>query len=65
MRPCQGTDLTNASFRDAKCRRARFGHARLVGCDFRRAVLDEATLVGARLNTSTDLRGASMGSLDR
>ena len=60
----EGSDLTNASFRDAKCKKVRFGHAKMVGCDLRRANLDEALLIGARLNASTELGGATMTRLN-
>lgn len=56
----EGSDLEQSSFRDANCKRVNFAGANLVGCDFRGAILDGAVLNGARVDDTTDLRGASL-----
>jgi uncharacterized protein YjbI with pentapeptide repeats len=56
----EGSDLEGSSFRDARCKRANFAGANLVGCDFHGAILDGGVLNGARLDQTTDLRGASL-----
>jgi uncharacterized protein YjbI with pentapeptide repeats len=56
----EGADLTGSSFRNADCRRAKFLRAKLVGCDLRGAVLDEAVLQDVKLDETTDMRGASL-----
>ena len=59
----QGSDLTGSSFRGANLKNANLKNTNLVGCDFRGAILDGAELAAARIDKSTDFRGASLRNL--
>jgi uncharacterized protein YjbI with pentapeptide repeats len=56
----EAADLEGSSFRGAVLKGVQLTGARVVGCDFRDAVLDEAVLFDLELDNSTDLRGASL-----
>jgi len=54
------SDVSGSSFRGANCKMATFAGADIRGCDFRGACLHEASFIGAKIDKSTDFRGASL-----
>jgi uncharacterized protein YjbI with pentapeptide repeats len=56
----QDSDLTGSSFVKAKCQNATFGRGVLLGCNFQGAKLDGAVITQAKIDKTTDFRGASL-----
>lgn len=55
--------LNGSFFVDCNCQQAKFLGANLLNCDFRNANLEEAVMQNAKLDNTTDLRGANLKNL--
>ena len=57
---CQRTNFQNSSFKKAKCRGTVLIGANLIGCNFQKANLAQAIICEAKLDKTTDFRGARL-----
>ena len=56
----EGTDLRGSTFRGAMCKGTAFAGTDIRECDFRGAILEEASFIDAKIDKTTDFRGASL-----